>query len=447
MFTRIYNCIAHKGNSQNPDLDSFYSSHYKRLVPPNETIIYTNLSQILKYAAIDSIKNIKNNIIYHFEQHLRKFVRCLFRFNEQKKFIQTTYPSDQRKPYYQALHREIDLFYNDILPTTQVLQSDPKHHHRILFIRQSLFPFKFAHPDKNLLYNLKVQDQTMKYLRPMFSLHILCETYLPPTSPYSFNVLPLKTSTAPGYITIDTRSMIELLFGKGEDKTQCKKDFTQDNNKYEYWNKKFDLNQRAFKTSEKNAFEFHYMILTDGVGCSVLFSTKKPAKKTKTTKNTETETEPADDKYFADLAVKPDLIQKNLVCIDPGRSDLIYCADNSGKTFRYTQNQRRKELRTKKYRYIRQSVGKNVEAPNIDGQRTRLKVFEDTLSKYTAKTCDLEKFAQYCYYKNWINYLLQEHYSNPIFRKLKFYSYINRQKSESKMLKNFERNSEIQRIQ
>ena len=53
-----------------------------------------------------------------------------------------------------------------------------------------------------------------------------------------------------------------------------------------------------------------------------------------------------------------------VVCIDPNKSDLIYCGltDENGKlqTFRYTQNQRRFEIRMKKYSKIRDKVSKET---------------------------------------------------------------------------------------
>ena len=44
---------------------------------------------------------------------------------------------------------------------------------------------------------------------------------------------------------------------------------------------------------------------------------------------------------------------------------------------------------------------------------------------------------EYCLEKNKLNNQLEEYYRNPLFRKLKSNSFINTQKSESKMIKNF----------
>ena len=48
------------------------------------------------------------------------------------------------------------------------------------------------------------------------------------------------------------------------------------------------------------------------------------------------------------------LKNQNIVAIDPNLSDLIYCINNKGEKFRYTQDQRRKETKAKKYRNILQ---------------------------------------------------------------------------------------------
>jgi hypothetical protein len=52
-------------------------------------------------------------------------------------------------------------------------------------------------------------------------------------------------------------------------------------------------------------------------------------------------------------------------------------------------------------------------------------------------TFDFKTYFEYCVSKNKNNQKLLLHYEKPIFRKLKFNEFINTQKSESKMLKNF----------
>ena len=94
------------------------------------------------------------------------------------------------------------------------------------------------------------------------------------------------------------------------------------------------------------------MIETDGIGCSILLLRKdlvgKKIKSLKVSLNTE--------KYIDELTENEydNLKNKNIVAIDPNLSDLIYCINDKGNKFRYTQDQRRKETKAKKYRNILQ---------------------------------------------------------------------------------------------
>ena len=62
---------------------------------------------------------------------------------------------------------------------------------------------------------------------------------------------------------------------------------------------------------------------------------------------------------------------------------------------------------------------------------------ETMLSIVSSKTTDLEKFKEYCKLKNVANKIIGSYYEKPIHRKLKLNRYINTQKSETKMIKNF----------
>ena len=82
---------------------------------------------------------------------------------------------------------------------------------------------------------------------------------------------------------------------------------------------------------------------------------------------------------------------------------------------------------------IMKNYSKEISTLNIK----TVKQIETELSKYSSKTCDYNKFIEYCKKKNESNRLLFEHYNQKLFKKLKFNRYINTQKSESKMIKNF----------
>jgi len=66
-----------------------------------------------------------------------------------------------------------------------------------------------------------------------------------------------------------------------------------------------------------------------------------------------------------------------------------------------------------------------------------IKEIESSLTGYDSKTSVYELFKSYIKKKNEVNELLYKYYEEELHRKLKWYSYINKQKSESWMINNF----------
>ena len=197
------------------------------------------------------------------------------------------------------------------------------------------------------------------------------------------------------------------------------------------WNHFLKLNKKTFK---KNKYEFNHMIRTDGISICVLFvllENGKPMSKSKGKKLKGF----LDSNYIENVKNIND-INKKFVLADPGKSDIIYCGskknDGELETFRYTQNQRRLELGTKKYRKIINNV--NTETKIND---KTIKEIESTLSLVNSKTVNYDKFKEYLIEKNKVNHKLFNHYQQKFFRKFKLNSYTNTQKSESKLINNF----------
>jgi hypothetical protein len=129
-------------------------------------------------------------------------------------------------------------------------------------------------------------------------------------------------------------------------------------------------------------------------------------------------------KYIEDIEITSELKKKRIVYIDPNiSSDLIYCGSRNEKneliTFRYTQNQRRLEIREKKYSKIIDNVNKETTI-EVNSESKSVKEIESLLSesKLNSKTCNYDKFKEYCIEKNKINKLLFKHYEQTFFRKL-----------------------------
>ena len=89
---------------------------------------------------------------------------------------------------------------------------------------------------------------------------------------------------------------------------------------------------------------------------------------------------------------------------------------------------------TKIFTKIMKNYAKTISEFNIK----TVKKIETELSQNSLKSSNYNKFLEYCKKKNETNRLLFCHYKQKVFRKLKFNRYTNTQKSESKMIKNFE---------
>ena len=99
----------------------------------------------------------------------------------------------------------------------------------------------------------------------------------------------------------------------------------------------------------------------------------------------------------------------------------------------YSQDQRRKELKLKKYRDICKSFGRKV----VEGRTVQ--AGEAGLSHYNHKTLDFTEFQRYCGSKNLHNKRLEHVFNLPLLRKLRLGAYMLKQKSEAKMTNKFKK--------
>ena len=245
---------------------------------------------------------------------------------------------------------------------------------------------------------------------------------------------------------MDTTTIIHLLFekehgNKGDYLTKGKVVEKRE----EIWKNFFRIEKKKIFGNKDTSYKFNYQVHTDGIGASILkirsdlyningksvvHSIRKP-KGFKQERYIDELTEAEKEKYN----------KFDIVGIDPNLSDLIYSTNGKTKnvkgkhkttTFRYTQDQRRKETKVKKYMKIIDSLKKDTKIKNAS-----VKELEAILSKFDSKSCSYTNNCSYIKTKNKINSILYSFYEKSLFRKLKLNGYINRQKSESKMINSF----------
>jgi phage tail tube protein FII len=416
-------------------LITFYNNFYKKTINKDDMVTIDKLGYLLAYEAIDIVKNINNNIKEHYVEHVNKFVNVSLEWKNKIAEINKMKEknNEEKKQLRKKLYEDFFNVKKDLLNVENDKMLSPKKYHEwIKIIKYNIIPKKDKYQKNSINYDICCKPQD--YLKNMIYINKELDLMGSEDNPIKlFNALPLRTRIIPNYITLDTASLVSLFV-----QTNQKEYFMNIKKKQkELWKKYFFTNKRVFK---KGKYQFDYMIKTDGVACTILFikldSNNNSIKITKK-KIMENEKlkENLDKQYIENqINVNKLLNNKNYVVIDPNLSDLMYCMDKNGKKFRYTQNQRRLETRNKKYNKIIEKI--NTETI-IDGKT--VKEVESELSKYNSKTCHFNEFLKYLKIKNKINRCLFKQYQEKIYRKLKWNRFINTQKSESKMLNNFEK--------
>ena len=458
-----------KGDNLNTlnELQKLYNSEYKNL-GCSQKLDASNLSQIISYSCVDILKNIENNIKMHYIKYINRFVNSLFKKEHNE--ILEQYNGKEQCVKRKELRKELYDVKKDLQKNT--LDSNEKYHKWIKQHRPNITPSTIN--DKHTLQN-DIDCNPQKYIKNMIYMCLELED----NETKLFQFFPLRTDIIPKYIPIDTKSIIEQLI-----KTN-KNEYLANIEEYKesIWDIYFNTNNKIFK---QNNYEFDYRIMTDGLSVSLQMINKKYVEqnnqkkaniKNKRKENKEamkgmTEEEikvfkekqkddtkkkqlemkikqqeklrqlkeefkklPQDEKmkiikiecpYLEDLTKEQIEELKNcewVVC-DPGKNNLFFFKSSNGIIFRYSNKMHLK--RTKRLKY--QQLLKNYK------DKKGISKIENELSKYNSKTCDFDKFKEYITEKNKINEQLFEAYEDEIFRKYKWYGYINRKRAESNLV-------------
>ena len=405
-------------------LTVFYNQHYKQL--QLDELEYTHMNTILDYLSISIITDYENNIKCHYVEYIERYVNVIWK----KKFIieKIRKIKKTKKEKDDAINRfnsDLRKIKNDLLNVENTnFKSKAFYHKWIKEQKKLILPIK-EFKKSNLYYD--IQCVPMDYLPKMiYMMKIIEKEGLTINNPF-----PLRTDIIPKHIRIDTTILVHTLLTK---KYGNKSDYlfkgNLKKNEDKIWKFFFRTERQCFT---KPNYSFHHMIETDGISASILLIRKDKIGKRIVSRECKTT---SNEKYIDELNdITYNIIKnKKIVAIDPGKCDLIYCVDGDNKeanTFRYSQDQRRKETKLKKYNklIIKEKETKIVGKTIIE--------YETELSKYNKKSLDLDKYKDYVKNKNKINKIIMDFYSKSLFRKLKLNGYINRKRNEQKLIKNF----------
>jgi hypothetical protein len=406
-------------------LTHFYKEHYLHLTQ-NDPIDYAGLNTMLDYLKEDVITMYENNIQLHYVDYVERYVNVIWKkkcITEKIRKLGKT--KKERETRIRNLCSELRKIKNDLLNVeTTEFTCKTYYHTWVKEQKQHILPQKKKFEKSSIYYDLKCNP--IDYLPCMVFMMKQVENEMESIN----NVFPLRSEIAPKYIRLDTTTIVNLLFTKKQgNKGTYKTEGNLKKNEDKIWEFFFRTERKCFT---KTGYSFHHMISTDGIGVSILFLQKElvgkklPMMKKKVAK----------ELYIDELTDYSTLQNKKIIGIDAGKCDLIYCVDGSNKdatTFRYSQDQRRKETKTKKYNNIILAMKTNkINNKNIIE-------YETELSQYNRKTLDIEKFKIYIREKNRINHILFGFYRKELFRKLKLGRYINTKRNEQKMINQFKK--------
>ena len=406
-------------------LKLFYDSTYAAYLP--NKIKGSNISTLLDYAAIEMITNYNNHIQIHYSDIIKQFVNCMVDYKNIAKWIKYNKTADDLKLFNKIVFaiKSVSI-YGDKYIDCKIDISE--YSYIVDFIRNNVF--------SNIPDPLMVsQKEPLKLLPGLIKLNRILQKY----NKKLFTCFPIKKSFVPGYITIDTTMLIHnFVF---DQKSYFIKNQLSERDRL--WNTYFKTNSNPFR---KNGYEFNYQLSTDGVGCSILFIRNdlfKPLGKNwipsmKKPHNYKSE------KYVHDLSESERLkvLLTKLVGGDPGKHDLVHLADGSHRitingnkkynTLRYTQNNRAHDLKNKWY----SNRLKNLEDLYFDDIRDNQQL-NDKLSATNSRSCLISLFKEYIKIKLEVNQKVGNLYKEDLYRKLKWYKFINTQRSECNFINKF----------
>jgi hypothetical protein len=446
-------------------LDEFKNLHNFTLENGN------NLSSILDYYKTTMLTSIENNIKIHFFDYIKRFVNSYFKHLYQEQI--------ENKQFKKQLYKEINLVKNDIINNT--LTCDEKYHNWLKENRYKIVPENF---ENSYYYDIKITPY--KYLKNMIFMCLELEKI----ERKSFQFFPIQTNAIPRHIQIDTKALVELYIDTEkhqhlldiwikdtpeEPKNKIKKNLYNclEDNKEFIWDTFFDIKQKL-----KN-YIFDYTIITDGYSVSLRFlhddfiegekikkikmkeakallkglskeeknKIKEEKKILKKEESKQKRLENKDKIYKSKKELKKEnpefpyidevskeVLEGKHIFIDPGKKNLFSMMDDNGIYFSYTNKQYIKETKRLKYQALLKNYKDKIGITEI----------EDDLNKYNSKTCNIEKFKDYIYAKLKANEKIIPLYQDFKFRQYKWYSYINKKRTEdnmvNKIIKKFSKN-------
>ena len=363
-------------------LKAFYDTEYQPLLHHEKTEL-RNTTHITPYVSNQITTCLSNNIQEHFLQHFLRFIN------------NTTQNITEDKAILHTFKHKVCL----------IEETEPSFDNWKTTHLSHILPVNIKN---NIHYDVKLRP--FAYLPGMLYMNSILER----EEQKLFQPIPLRNNIIPKHILLDTSAIISLFCPEKDPKGNILKKSELlrhvNNNQHDIWNAFLELQHKIFQSKY---YKFNYQIQTDGISCCLLFI-RKDLKDKKWGSKVPT----LPDQEFHNIEdLSPEQLEqlkpRNIVGCDPGKRNLVYMVDETGKKLQYTAPQRKRESKQKcNQRILLRERKKN----GIVEKETHL-------SLHNSKSVNTEKFKAYLVEKQKLNKETQEFYRREVWRKMKFRAY------------------------
>lgn len=367
-------------------LQLFHEKYYRPIMYEQEDLTITNLNTLLDYEAKNMITVIENHIKNNFFDFFGRYINIMVNKENQEKKIRSdkNLSKEKIKTKISLFRKEIRKLKMDLLKNKN--ECNGKYNILKRNIRENLF-------SNNLNEIMKqVNNDPIIFLLILIKMSVEIEN----KGEKFFNCFPLRKNIIPKYVKLDTTTIIHLFFTPDMNKSFYLNDGNTILFKDYIWDMFFRTERKFFN---KKNYVFENQICTDGIACSILLLRKdlyKPDKKHKI-QHVHKPFDYKSEMYIDEMTDEEKIKFKDYskVGVDPGKDDLIYAStiknENEGYfdivKFRYSQCQRKKETKSKKYMKILDKDKKETIILNNDIIREfkNCKTFEDIEKLFSKK--------------------------------------------------------------
>ena len=367
------------------ELRAFHHVHYLQTRVGGDLQHYDNLSAIIEYSALEYKTCIENNIKLHFPKYVRRYISAVY--PNVAKRVASAILADVMTPLVDfrspaEYHEFVEQCFGEIVPQANAIRMGSVYYDVKVYLsslsslsclsrlsrlsRLSLSRLCRLYLSRLslslLLTHTRTHTHTHTQARPQFYIVFMIKMnkVIESRGLHILNIFPMRTSNIPGQITIDSTTLRRLLCQEG------KMEKLTEEVKKEIWNKFFKTKTQQFK-------RFYFLVKTDAVSISIIKSksiegSRKRKRKKKNPKAKATT--PYADDWIAGEKEKgrADFQDLTLLAFDPGVSQLLYGTNGSksdAKRISYTNPQRVKETKSKKYQKIRKEKERSFLAQGL----------------------------------------------------------------------------------